>query len=139
MNDKNYMEEVAKLFGVELDKEFELIYKYDPTFYATVKLTLNGVVVIKTNVCDTLTFKNKVLEWLLVGDYDIKRKPWKPKFNEKYYSVGVDGSTEEGTWLSDFLDYTLYKIGNCYRTAEEARANRIKWGTFYDSEEVLNV
>lgn len=136
---KNYMEEVAKLLGVELDEEFELIFPSSSTCHATVMLTAEGVKVISTNVYDVFNFKTYLLEHLIKGSYGIKRKPWKPKFNEKYYSVGVDGSTEDGVWLNDFLDYTLYKIGNCYRTIEEARANRIKWGTFYDSDNVLTI
>ena len=136
---RNNMEEVAKLLGVELDEEFELIFQPSSIYYATVKLTIDGVKVVNTNVYDVFNFKSCLLEHLLKGSYGIKRKPWKPKFNEKYYSIGVDGSTEDGTWLNDFLDYTLYKIGNCYRTIEEARENRVKWGTFYDSDEVLKV
>lgn len=131
---KNNMKEVAKLLGVELDEEFELVFPSNSSCYATVKLTIDGAKVISTNVYDVFNFKSYLLEHLIKGDYKISRKPWKPKFNERYYSVGVDGSTEDGTWLNDFLDYTLYKIGNCYRTIEEARENRVKWGTFYDSE-----
>lgn len=136
---RNNMEEVAKLLGVELDEEFELVFPSNSSCYATVKLTIDGAKVISTNVYDVFNFKSYLLEHLIKGSYEIKRKPWKPKFNERYYSVGVDGSTEDGTWLNDFLDYTLYKIGNCYRTIEEARANRVKWGTFYDSDEVIKI
>lgn len=136
---RNNMEEVAKLFGVELDEEFELVFQPPSTCHATVKLTIDGAKVVNTNVYDIFNFKSYLLEHLIKGSYGIKRKPWKPRFNERYYSVGVDGSTEDGTWLNDFLDYTLYKIGNCYRTIEEARANRVKWGTFYDSDEVLKI
>lgn len=136
---KNNMEEIAKLLDVELDEEFELIFPSNSSCYATVKLTIDGAKVISTNVYDVFNFKAYLLEHLIKGSYGIKHKSWKPKFNERYYSVGVDGSTEDGTWLNDFLDYTLYKIGNCYRTVEEARANRVKWGKFYDSDEVLKV
>lgn len=72
-----------------------------------------------------------------IEECEKKNKSWKPKFDEKYYSIGVDGSVEDGVWMNDFLDYSLYKLGNCYRTIEEARANRSKWGKFYDSDEVL--
>lgn len=136
---KNNMEEVAKLLGVELNEEFEIVFAPPSSCYAKVKLTTDGAKVIDTNVYDVFNLKTYLLEHLIKGVYEIKRKPWKPKFNEKYYSVGVDGSIEDGTWLNDFLDYTLYKIGNCYRTIEEARTNRVKWGTFYDSDEVLKI
>ena len=136
---KNNMEEVAKLLGVELDEEFELVFSSPSTCHATIKSTIDGVKVIKTDVYDIFNFKSYLLEHLLKGSYGIKKKSWRPKFNEKYYSIGIDGGVENGTWLNDFLDYTLYKIGNCYRTVEEARANHIKWGEFYDSDEVLTI
>ena len=135
----NYMEEVARLIGVELNEEFELVFDPSSTCHATIKLTTDGVKVIETDVYDIFNFKSYLLEHLLKGNYGIKKKPFKPKFNEKYYSIGVDGSVENGTWLNDFLDYTLYKVGNCYRTVEEARANYIKWGEFYGSDEVLTI
>ena len=75
----------------------------------------------------------------MLCEYDITQIPFKPKFEEEYYSIGVDGSVEDGVWLSDFLDYSLYKLGNCYRTRSEALANRSKWGKFYDSDEVLSI
>lgn len=74
-----------------------------------------------------------------IEECEKKDKSWRPKFDEKYYSIGVDGAVEDGVWMNDFLDYSLYKLGNCYRTIEEARANRSKWGKFYDSEGVLSI
>lgn len=136
---KNNMKEVAELIGVELNEEFEVVFPDSSTCYAIAKLTIDGAKVIDTNVYDIFNFKAYLLEHLIKGTYGVKHKPWKPKFNEEYYSIGVDGSTENGVWLNDFLDYTLYKIGNCYRTIEEARANRVKWGTFYDSDKVLSL
>lgn len=136
---RNNMEEVAKLLGVELDEEFEFIFPSNSSCYATVKLTIDGAKVISTNVYDAFNFKSYLLEHLIKGNYEIKHKPWKPNFNEQYYSIGVDGTIKNGTWINDFVDYTLYKIGNCYRTIEAARANMVKWGTFYDSDEVLKI
>lgn len=129
---ENNMEKVAKLFGLNIGDYFEINERKGKFLIATNGLYLMKDYYIWERSSETL-FK------LLYGEYTIKRMSWKPKFNEKYYSIGVDGSVEDGTWLNDFLDYTLYKIGNCYRTIEEARANRVKWGTFYDSDEVLKV
>ena len=137
----NHMYEVAKLLGVELYEAFDIIFPLPSKHYAVVMLTEAGAQVIDTDVFDEFNLKTYLLENLIKGTYGIKRKSkhWKPKFYEKYYSIGVDGDVEGGTWMNDFLDYTLYKVGNCYRTAEEARENRLKWGTFYDSDEVLTI
>lgn len=53
---RNNMEEVAKLLGVELDEEFELIFPSNSSCYATVKLTIDGAKVISTNVYDIFNF-----------------------------------------------------------------------------------
>ena len=129
----NYMSEVAKMLGVELGEEFNLNF-YDYNY----KLTNDGLMCTDFPKNSTEEYDHLLCK-ILMGGYTIKRKPWKPKFDEKYYSIGVDGTVENGTWLNDFLDYSLYKLGNCYRTPEEARANRSKWGMFYDSDEVLEV
>ena len=83
-----------------------------------------------------------VLHSLLVGSLTIKRKPWKPNDEERYWYVD-----EQGRMWSDYFDYhsctshcmNYYKLGNCYRTREEAEANRDKWVKFYASNEVLEV
>ena len=128
----NYMSEVAKILGIELGEKFK-IANYDGYYY----LDNNGF--YHEYSSGKIEPNSAMFITLLNGYHKLTKLPWKPKFDEKYYSVGVDGSVEDGVWLNDFLDYSLYKIGNCYRTIEEARANRSKWGKFYDSDEVLMV
>jgi len=136
----NYMAEVAKMLGVEIGEEFEIEYPSPCSVKTTALFSEDGFKVTHTDaVILQPHWQTTELHWLLNGTTSIKRKPWKPKFEESYYSVGVDGAVEHGTWLNDFLDYSLYKIGNCYRTIEEARYNMSKWGKFYDSDEVLEV
>lgn len=137
---ENKMREIAKMFNVELGEEFDIKFKPPSSCKATAVFTESGFNIIDTDVAIQIPYWHEaVLHSILKGDIDIQRKPWKPKFNEQYYSIGTDGSTESGTWLNDFIDYTLYKIGNCYRTTEEAQTNRNKWGTFYSSNEVLTI
>lgn len=136
----NYMAEVAKLLGVEIGEEFEIQYPSPCDIKITAVFSANGFNIVHTDAVILQPYwKYAELHALLEGTLTIKRKPWKPKFEESYYSIGVDGTVETGTWLNDFLDYSLYKIGNCYRTIGEARDNISKWGKFYDSDEVLEV
>ena len=136
----NYMADVAKLLGVEIGEEFEIQYPSPCSVKTTAMFSDDGFKVVHTDAMILQPYwKEAALHGLLNGTLGIKHKPWKPKFDEDYYSIGVDGCSEHGTWMNDFLDYTLYKIGNCYKTIEEARANRNKWGKFYDSDEVLEV
>lgn len=90
--------------------------------------------------CTSVTpYINSYLVGLLNGDYSIERKPWKPTYHEKYYSIGPGGVLEPGDWLNDFIDQAMYKLGNCYRTVEEASANRDKWIKFYSSDDLIEL
>ena len=133
------MAEVAKILGVELDEEFEIVFPQPSNCKATAKLTQSGVNVVETNVFDVYNFKAYLLKDLLIGSYVIKRKPWKPKNNDCYYYVNKGGHVEGDEWLSFWEDIVLYKLGNCYRTREEAEVNKDKWLAFYNSDEVLEV
>ena len=56
--------------------------------------------------------------------------------------IEKDGDIREIEWhpcryMSNHVN--RYKLGNCYRTREEAEANRDKWVAFYASDDVLEV
>ena len=53
--------------------------------------------------------------------------------------VHCDGYVYKMCYCGSNEDKTFYKLGNCYRTCEEAEANRDKWVKFYVSDEVLEV
>lgn len=90
--------------------------------------------------CDRKTKEAKFTsEDKLTGFTTVKRKPWKPKDEEEYWLVDQCGNVVSLNWMDNFLCITNYKIGNCYRTCEEAEANRDKWIEFYKSDEVLEV
>ena len=136
----NYMSEVAKMLGVELGERFKLFdkeYDYKFEYY----LSDDGIVLDGEGLaCDS----KKVLHDILCGKYYIKRKPWKPKNGEKFWFVEIhtdkDGYVGSQEYYYDCsVDVNFYKIGNCYRTKEEAKANIDKWVAFYKSDEVLEV
>lgn len=132
----NHMAEVAKMLGVELGEEFE-VEEYSSRKY---RITANGFEKYEdgewlgNHAVDSFIF-----EKLLAGKYTIKRKPWKPKEDEEYWLVNQRGNVISLAWIDNLLCITNYKIGNCYRTREEAEANRDKWAKFYASDEVLEV
>ena len=123
----NHMTEVAKMLGVNIGEEFEIKGR-DGAYYLTYDgLYHNG-------------FKcEKTLNDLLVGVCTIKHKPWKPIINDTYYFVRIDGDVSSAQWISNVWDRSIYKLGNCYHTREEAEANRDKWVAFYASDGVLEV
>lgn len=133
----NYMPEVAKMLGVELGEIFEIQIDENKTFQF--RFTESGFQCFNGKMWDEDTIAVACLNLLLVGKYTIKRKPWKPKEGESYYIVAINGSIGMEEWWAETIDMNYYKIGNCYRTREEAEANRDKWVAFYKSDEVLEV
>lgn len=127
----NYMPEVAKMLGVELGEEFEINEYHGSTFI----FTDSGLSMSCKHDCED--FAPIALLFLLNGKFTIKRKPWKPKEGESYYIVETNGSIGVEEWWAETIDMNYYKIGNCYRTSEEAEANHEKWIAFYASDEVL--
>lgn len=124
---KNHMNEVAALLGVELDEEFII------EDYGTYVLTWKGLV-RKDGIVQGL-----ILTFLLTGELKIRRKPWKPIKDETYYYVTEEGLTWEEDWVDDDVDLMRYKLGNCYRTKEEAEANVNKWRAFYASDKQIEI
>lgn len=130
----NYMAEVAKMLGVELGEEFE-------SRGYTYKLTEDGLVCSEYPHYYEEDYAN-MLRMFLTGEYSIKRKHWKPNDKERYWYVDKQGRI--GYAYFDCNSCTphctnYYKLGNCYRTREEAEANRDKWVVFYASDEILEV
>jgi hypothetical protein len=135
---KNYMNEVAKMLGIKMGEEFEVVLGREGTLIANI--TNTGLHVVKTNVTFCREdFNETILNGILVGRYRIKHKPWKPVCGDVFYYINSDGEYEEEHWMDVCCDYVLYKLGNCYRTQQEAEANRDKWIAFYNSDEVLEV
>lgn len=124
---KNHMHEVAALLGVKLDEEF--ILNGDETYV----LTQEGL------ICSGGFVQGLLLTLLLAGKLEIKRKSWKPIKDEAYYYVSEDGLTWEEDWIDNDVDRMRYKLGNCYRTKEEAEANVNKWRAFYASDKQIEI
>ena len=120
---KNCMADVAKLLGVELGEEF-IIENKDRK--ETVVLAADGFHVIQPN--DVLgPDHGKLLSKVLQGLYEIKKKPWEPKYKESYYCPSItQRRVMELLWLDDTRDYAMKAIDMVYRTKEEAEANLIK-------------
>lgn len=123
----NHMAEVAKMLGVELDEEFKC-----KETNCTYRVTKNGFLCNGCYGADSMMI-------FLKGHYTIEKLAYKPKEDEKYWCVGRDGLIHSYFSKNDIIDFFHVKLGNCYRTKEEAEANKDKWLKFYESDEVLEV
>lgn len=117
---KNFMAAVAKLLGVELGEEF-IIENADRK--EIVLLAMDGFHVIQPN--NVLSPDHgRLLSKVLQGLYEVKKKPWVPKYKEYYYCPSItQRRVIEFLWLGDTRDYAMKAIGMVYRTKEEAEAH----------------
>ncbi len=49
-----------------------------------------------------------------------KEKVWKPKLGETYWYVDYDGTVCRSEWGGLRVEKSLYALGNCFKTKEEA-------------------
>lgn len=118
----NYYKQFAEMLGLELEQEFILTdddgnrkNKY------TYKFTEDGVVYKSPTFTNWSINSLGTIGSLLNGDVKAVPKPWKPEFDDYYYYyspytalVCID------KWVSKASDYCMWKLGNCFRTKEEA-------------------
>ncbi|KAK9680643.1 hypothetical protein QE152_g38918 [Popillia japonica] len=112
---KNLMAEVAALLGVEIGEEFDI----PQGVYNPHKITEEGVFDSNGKI------KEHRMNRLLTGEWTIIKKPWKPKDGGRFYYVMKNGKIIETRFSDvDAIDHALLYSGNCFRTEQEAEANR---------------
>lgn len=61
---------------------------------------------------------------LVTGQVDIRKVSLKPCYDDIYWYVEDENDVDYGVWCDSCRDYGNFFIGNCFRTKEEALANR---------------
>lgn len=113
---KNYMPEVAKMLGLEIGEEFNVFDEDGKKFaYGPYKITDNAIVDCEVERSPSLLYN------LLTGEYTLQKRPWRPKYDDEYWSISTDGSV----FCSDFYkdnenDLALLNMGNCFPSEEAA-------------------
>jgi len=111
----NLMPEILKKLGVEVGERFDIkgdgrigfvnIY-FDETYCLWDKDQKNI---------------NEIILLLIVGEYEIIKKPWIPKNGKCGYYVSPDGSIIATTFHKQYAcDTALVALGNCFQTKENA-------------------
>ena len=117
---KNLISEIAKLLGVELGEEF-IIENADRK--ETVVLAMDGFHVIQPNNV-VGPDHGKLLSKVLQGLYEVKKKPWEPKYGEMYYILNTGALIVESySWSNSTFDLAVKSLGIIHRTEEEAKAH----------------
>lgn len=113
---KNYMADVAKLLGIELDEEF--MVTEDDSIY---KLTKDGLEYKSDD--GNWYYANDVFLNLLDGTIEIAKLPWQPKDGEYYYFPAVDFQYScPAAWHNCPIDFALKEAGMVFKTKAECEA-----------------
>ncbi|MBU5306078.1 hypothetical protein [Eubacterium callanderi] len=114
---KNYMPEVARMLGVEIGEEFDiLVNEMEMLVHGPYKIIDNAIV-------DYVGCKTKnLLCGLLTGEYTLQKCPWRPKEGEGYYYIrSTDGFLSRSTFHNaDTVDLALLNMGNCFPSKDAA-------------------
>ncbi len=126
---KNYMADVAKMLGVELGEEFDIKgYEYNPY-----KITDEGLMYRDGNAPFSSLTK------LLRGEVEIIKMPWMPKDGERYYSLNRGGEVTAEVFDTYFTSSLVNaRMGNYFKTKEEAEANKDRWLEYLKQEPDLS-
>lgn len=116
---KNLIPEICKMLGVELGEEFKI--KGREYIFHFVD---NGLIAYRTDG-SVLPYENCLAHflWLINGEEEIVKMPWKPKMYEEYWTFGKIGKK----WIAGTLSWRelpyeilLFDKGWVYRTKAEA-------------------
>lgn len=120
----NKWKEFAGILSLELEQEFVLTdVDGNRKDQFTYKITENGFLSkppesIDWSVMPICTF---TIVNLLSGNIKAVSKPWKPKKGDKYfYYAKAFRQTVYKIWIDENYDLLLWKVGNCFKTEEEA-------------------
>ncbi|WP_302804666.1 hypothetical protein [Eubacterium callanderi] len=116
---RNYMPEVAKMLGLEIGEEFDILYK-DGTATELGPFKFTNETILD---CDGDELQCWRLCCLLTGDYTIQKRPWRPKYRDEYWIVTTDGSAGWRYFRKDHTEHLAnLNMGNCFPTEEAAEA-----------------
>lgn len=117
-----YWKQFAEMLGLELGEEFILTdsdgKRKDKYTY---KIIEDGVL-YRSQTFDNWPISSLIVK-LLNGNVKAVPKPWKPKEGDRYwYYSASNGLVNYARWYGLCDELLFWKVGNCFRTEEEAKA-----------------
>lgn len=117
---KNYMQDVARMLGLELEEEFKFRDYNNLDYYG--KITDKGVY-IRSEVKKDWRYDGTVLQEILTGLCKIEKLPWQPKYGDKYYYPGAGfRNICSAGWGNSVLGLAYKEAGFIFKTYEECEA-----------------
>lgn len=125
----NYMEEIAKMLGVDIGEEFRTDKCAGPFYFSSDALY---------DVHNKYQ-QDGILRALISGAQKIVKYRDIPENGYAFWYVTKNNNAYCELWEGTTFNIMLYKLGNFYKSKAEAEANCDKWSRFYASDEVLEV
>lgn len=123
---KNYMAEVAKIFGVELGEAFKVTDDTNGYYHRYYQFTDKKGLKTSVDGVEWETAAAVTLRDILMGDIRIVKLPWKPQEGEKYYVPRIAIRPYDRHyyyyWDNSGADIKRYDMGIVCKTPEEAVA-----------------
>lgn len=108
------------MLGLELGQEFRIIGSHEKTIDdALFEITEDWLFSKANNLSGKVTL---MLDLLLSGKYKAVPKPWRPKDGDAYWKWATDVELAQfKRWNGASTDFACWKLGNCFKTSEEAQ------------------
>lgn len=119
-----YWKQFAEMLGLELGEEFILTDLDGNEIDGYVcKFTENGFLYKSQISKDWYHQPSNILERILYGTYKAVPKPWKPKDGDAYWKWATSIELAQFKhWNGSSTDFACWKLGNCFKTGEEAQS-----------------
>lgn len=117
----NYYKQIAEMLGLELGQEFRIIDSHERTIDAALfEITEDGLFSKANNLSGKVTL---MLDLILSGKCKVVPKPWKPKKGDAYWKWATNLELAQfKRWNDASVDFACWKLGNCFKTSEEAQS-----------------
>lgn len=120
---KSLIPQIAKLLGVNTREQFRLSHNGVENIGLIVCIDESRILARPDNdkICAWDTLDAHIIEGMFSGEYTVKREPWKPKYDEDYWSyMGEEFEIGYGKWKNWASDLARLKTNMVFRTEEEA-------------------
>ena len=119
---KNLIPQIVQILGVEIGEEFKIKGR-EYTFH----FVDDGLIAYRADG-SVLPYENCLAHflWLINGEEEIVKLPWKPKFADRYFGFFKFNEklqiTRYDIWRGTVEEEAQYRCGWIFRTREEAEA-----------------
>ena len=121
----NLMPEIMKMLGVEYGEAFKIRRPGYEVCEKGIYAFFEDEGLMKKNKQGVFDSNSSIeFEDLCLGNYEIVKLPWEPKYKEEYFFPNIRQKTVAiEQWTDETFDYAMKVLGMVYRTREEAEAH----------------